>query len=249
MSGHSKWAQTKHKKAQVDARRGKLFTKIIRELTSAARVGGGDPEANPRLRSAISSAKAVNMPQDNIIRAIKRGTGELEGVAYEQVTYEGYGPGGTAVLVDALTDNRNRTTAEIRHQFARHNGNLGESGCVAWLFHQRGYLIFERAKVDEDLLMEAALEAGAEDIREDEARLEVITPPASFEVVKKALEDKGLPYILAEVTMVPQTYVKLSGKEAEHMLKLMDALEDCDDVQRVYANFDVPDEVIEAFKE
>lgn len=248
MSGHSKWAQIRHKKAAVDARRGKLFTKTIRELTAAARAGGGDSEANPRLRSAIASAKGVNMPQENIMRAIKRGTGELGDVSYESVTYEGYGPGGTAVYVEALTDNRNRTSAEIRYLFSRHNGSLGESGCVSWLFQHRGYFVFDRGSVDEDLVMEKALEAGAEDVREEETKLEVISLPAKFEEVKKTFVASGLKYAVAEITMVPQTYVKLAGKEAEQMLRLMNGLEDCDDVQHVYANFDIPDDAIEAFK-
>lgn len=248
MSGHSKWAQTKHKKAVVDAKRGKIFTKIIKEMAVAARMGGGDPDANPRLRTAIAGAKAVNMPQENIVRAIKRGTGELEGVSYESVNYEGYGPGGVAVLVEALTDNRNRTTSEVRHLFSKNNGSMGESGCVSWLFHQQGYFLFERESVDEDLVMELALEAGAEDVREEETRLEVISAPSDFEGVKKAFDDKRLNYLVAEVTLVPQTYVKLTGKEAEQMLRLINGLEDCDDVQHAYANFDIPDEMIEAFK-
>jgi YebC/PmpR family DNA-binding regulatory protein len=248
VSGHSKWAQTKHKKAVVDAKRGKIFTKIIKEMAVAARMGGGDPDANPRLRTAIAGAKAVNMPQENIVRAIKRGTGELEGVSYESVNYEGYGPGGVAVLVEALTDNRNRTTSEVRHLFSKNNGSMGESGCVSWLFHQQGYFLFERESVDEDLVMELALEAGAEDVREEETRLEVISAPSDFEGVKKAFDDKRLNYLVAEVTLVPQTYVKLTGKEAEQMLRLINGLEDCDDVQHAYANFDIPDEMIEAFK-
>ncbi len=232
----------------MDAKRGKIFTKIIKEMAVAARMGGGDPDANPRLRSAIANAKAVNMPQEKIIRAIKRGTGELAGVSYESVNYEGYGPGGVAVLVEALTDNRNRTTGEVRHLLSKNNGSLGESGCVSWLFHPRGYFLFDRESVDEDLVMELALEAGAEDVREEDGRLEVISAPAAFEEVKQAFDAKGLKYLLGEVTMVPQTYVKLTGKEAEQMLRLMNALEDCDDVQHVYANFDIPDEIIEAFK-
>lgn len=249
MSGHSKWAQTKHKKAVVDARRGKLFTKIIREITVAARMGGGDPEANPRLRNAIASAKAVNMPKDNITQAIKRGTGELEGVSYEHATYEGYGPGGVAILVDVLTDNKNRAASEIRYIFSKNNGSLGETGCVSWLFHHKGYILFEKGDVNEERLLEVALEAGAEDVREDEGRFEVITDPKAFDAVKRAFDEEGLKYSMAEVTMVPQSDVKLVGKEAEQMLRLMNALEDCDDVQHVYANFDIPDSIIEGFKE
>ncbi len=248
MSGHSKWATTKHKKAAVDARRGKLFTKLTKEITVAAKLGGGNPDNNPRLRAAIAKAKAVSMPADNIQRAIKKGTGELPGVAYEEVTYEGYGPGGVAVLVEVLTDNKNRTVSDIRHLFSKYGGSLGEAGSVAWMFSKKGYFVFSKAEVDEDRLMEAALEAGAEDVREqpEEGTLEVVTDPAAFDDVKKAFDDRGLKYQVAELTMLPQTYIRLEGKQAEQMIRLMNAIEDSDDVQNVYANFDIPDEVMEA---
>jgi len=246
MAGHSKWAQIKRKKAATDAKRGKIFTKLIREITVAARLGGGNPENNPRLRAAIAAARAENMPKENIERAIKRGTGELDGgVNYEEITYEGYGPGGVAVLIEAMTDNRNRTIAEIRRIFSRCNGNLGESGCVSWMFEKKGLIVVDKGKVDEDTLMEVALEAGAEDIKEGEREYEVITSPKDFEEVKKALADRGIEYQMAEVTMYPQTVVKLEGKEAEQMLRLMEMLEDNDDVQRVYANFDIPEKAME----
>jgi len=246
MAGHSKWAQIKRKKAATDAKRGKIFTKLIREITVAARLGGGNPENNPRLRAAIAAARAENMPKENIERAIKRGTGELDGgVNYEEITYEGYGPGGVAVLIEAMTDNRNRTIAEIRRIFSRCNGNLGESGCVSWMFEKKGLIVVEKGKVEEDTLMEVALEAGAEDIKEGEREYEVITSPKDFEEVKKALADRGIEYQMAEVTMYPQTVVKLEGKEAEQMLRLMEMLEDNDDVQRVYANFDIPEKAME----
>ncbi|RLA86668.1 MAG: YebC/PmpR family DNA-binding transcriptional regulator [Deltaproteobacteria bacterium] len=246
MAGHSKWAQIKRKKAATDAKRGKIFTKLIREITVAARLGGGNPENNPRLRAAIAAARAENMPKENIERAIKRGTGELDGgVNYEEITYEGYGPGGVAVLIEAMTDNRNRTIAEIRRIFSRCNGNLGESGCVSWMFEKKGLIVVEKGKVEEDTLMEVALEAGAEDIKEGEREYEVITSPQDFEEVKKALADRGIEYQMAEVTMYPQTVVKLEGKEAEQMLRLMEMLEDNDDVQRVYANFDIPEKAME----
>ena len=246
MAGHSKWAQIKRKKAATDAKRGKIFTKLIREITVAARLGGGNPENNPRLRAAIAAARAENMPKENIERAIKRGTGELEGgVNYEEITYEGYGPGGVAVLIEAMTDNRNRTIAEIRRIFSRCNGNLGESGCVSWMFEKKGLIAVEKDKVDEDTLMEVALEAGAEDIKEGEREYEVITSTKDLEGVKKALADHGIEYQMAEVTMYPQTVVKLEGKEAEQMLRLMEMLEDNDDVQRVYANFDIPEKAME----
>jgi len=246
MAGHSKWAQIKRKKAATDAKRGKIFTKLIREITVAARLGGGNPENNPRLRAAIAAARAENMPKENIERAIKRGTGELDGgVNYEEITYEGYGPGGVAVLIEAMTDNRNRTIAEIRRIFSRCNGNLGESGCVSWMFEKKGLIVVDKDKVDEDTLMEVALEAGAEDIKEGEREYEVITSPKDLEGVKKALADHGIEYQMAEITMYPQTVVKLEGKEAEQMLRLMEMLEDNDDVQRVYANFDIPEKAME----
>jgi len=243
MSGHSKWSSIKHKKGAADAKRGKIFTKLIREITTAARIAGGDPEANSRLRVAIAQAKAENMPKDNIEKAIKKGTSVGEGGEnYEEQMYEGYGPGGTAVLVATLTDNKKRTTAEIRHAFSRLNGNLAEPGAVAWQFQKKGLITFEKESVDEDRLMELALEAGAEDISDAGDEMEVYTDLSDFEKVKKAFDDAGLKYIGAEISMVPQATVKLEGKHAETMLKLMDALEDSDDVQHVYANFDISTE-------
>jgi YebC/PmpR family DNA-binding regulatory protein len=244
MSGHSKWSSIKHKKAATDARRGKIFTKLIKEITVAARMGGGDQDANPRLRTAIQAAKSENMPKDNIERAIKKGTGELEGVNYEESIYEGYGPGGAAVLIESLTDNKNRTVADIRHIFSKAGGSMGESGCVAWMFDKKGYIAVENKAVDEETLMEAALEAGAEDIREDDSNFEVITALEDFEAVKAAIDGAAIPYILAEVTMLPQSTTFLKGKEAEQMIKLMEALEDCDDVQKVYTNADIPEEIV-----
>ncbi|GAB4437076.1 MAG: YebC/PmpR family DNA-binding transcriptional regulator [bacterium] len=243
MAGHSKWAQIKHKKAAVDAKRGKIFTKIAKEITVAVRLGGKDPEMNPRLRTVIAKAKGVNMPNDNIERAIKKGTGELADFQYEEITYEGYGPGGVAVLVEAMTDNKNRTVSEIRHLFSKYNGNLGETGCVSWVFEQKGYFVFDGADITEDELMEIAIEAGAEDVRNDDGSLEVITDPADFEKVKEAFDKKGLKYSVAEVTKIPKNYVEIKDKDAENMMKLFDALEDHDDVQNVYANFDIPDDV------
>ena len=244
MSGHSKWSSIKHKKAATDAKRGKIFTKLIKEITVAARMGGGDLDANPRLRTAIQAAKSENMPKDNIERAIKKGTGELEGVNYEESIYEGYGPGGAAVLIESLTDNKNRTVADIRHIFSKAGGNMGESGCVAWMFDKKGYIAVENKVVDEDTLMEAALDAGAEDIREDDSNFEVITAPEDFEAVKTAIDGASISYIVAEVTMLPQSTTFLKGKEAEQMVKLMEALEDCDDVQKVYTNADIPEEIV-----
>ncbi len=246
MSGHSKWASIKHKKGAVDAKRGKIFSKLIKEITVAARLGGGDPMGNPRLRSAIQAAKAENLPKDNIERAIKKGTGELEGTSYEEVNYEAYGPGGVAVMIDCLTDNKNRTVADLKHIFDRHGGSFGEPGCVSWIFKKRGLIVFARNKVEEEKLFDLALEAGAEDIDEGETEFEVITDPSDFESVKKAFDDAGLDYTLSEVSMVPQNTVKLEGKGAEQMLNLMEALEDNDDISHVYANFDIPDEVMEA---
>ncbi|OGW13876.1 MAG: transcriptional regulator [Nitrospinae bacterium RIFCSPLOWO2_12_FULL_45_22] len=244
MSGHSKWASIKHKKAAVDARRGKVFTKLIKEITVAARLGGGDLEANPRLRTAILAAKANNMPQDNIQRAIKKGTGELPGTSYEEASYEGYGTGGIAVLVNILTENKNRTLSEIRYIFSKNGGSLGEAGCVSWLFEKKGQILVEEGKVDEDELFMVALEAGAEDVRKDGSTYEIITQAKDFEVVKKALEAHGVEVSVAEITMLPQTTVKLESKQAQQMLKLMETLEDHDDVQHVYANFDIPEEVM-----
>ncbi len=245
MSGHSKWSTIKHKKGAQDAKRGKIFTRLIKEITVAARMGGGDPNANPRLRSAIQTAKGENLPKDRIERAIKKGTGELEGTHYEEAVYEGYGPGGAAVMVESLTDNKNRAVADIRHIFAKNGGNLGENGCVAWMFDKKGYLVVEGDKVDEETLLEVALEAGAEDVREDGRNFEVICAPEDFEAVKSAIEEAAIPYIDAEVTMLPQSTTSLAGKQAEQMIRLMEALEDCDDVQKVYTNADIPDDVVE----
>ncbi len=246
MSGHSKWASIKHKKGAMDAKRGKVFTRLIKEITVAARLGGGDPEGNPRLRTAIQAAKAENMPKDNIERAIKKGTGELEGVSYEEANYEAYGPGGVAVLIDCLTDNKNRTVADIKHICDRHAGRLGEPGCVSWMFEKKGVIVFDRENADEEQLLELALDAGAEDVKEEGTQFEVITDTADFEAVLKAFDDAGLSYNLAEVTMVPQTTVKLEGKKAQQMLDFMEALEEHDDINHVSANFDIPDEVMEA---
>jgi len=245
MSGHSKWSSIKHKKAATDAKRGKIFTKLIKEITVAARSGGGDESANPRLRAAIQAAKSENMPKDNIERAIKKGTGELEGVSYEESVYEGYGPGGAAVMVESLTDNKNRTVAEIRSIFGKNGGSLGENGCVAWMFKKKGYIAIESTSVGEDKLMEIALDAGAEDIRQDNGNFEVITAPGDFEAVKEAIEQASIPYLDAEVTMLPQNTTNLAGREAEQMVRLMELLDDCDDVQKVYTNADIPEEVME----
>lgn len=244
MSGHNKWSTIKHKKGAADAKRGKIFTKLIKEISIAAKLGGGDPAANPRLRTAIDKAKGENMPKDNIERAIKKGTGGMEGVVYEEIMYEGYGPGGVAVLVEVMTDNRNRTVAELRSIFAKANGNMGETGCVAWMFDKKGLINYDKS-VDFDALFEAALEAGAEDVVEDDGQIEVITEPAAFIEVREALEAKGFKHQNAEITMIPQTQVVLEGKQAESMLKMMDKLEDCDDVQNVYANFDISDDEME----
>jgi len=245
MSGHSKWSSIKHKKGAADAKRGKIFTKLIREIMVAAKEGGGDPVGNARLRNAILAAKAENMPKDNITRAIKKGTGELEGANYEETLCEGYGPSGVAILVDILTDNKNRTMAEVRHAFTRCNGNIGSTGCVAWMFDKKGLFSFEKGKVDEEKLMEVALDAGAQDINDEESTVEVLTDPKDFEKVKEALDKHELTYAFAKVTMIPQNTVKLNEKEAEQNLKLVETLEDLDDVQNVHANFDIPDEILE----
>jgi YebC/PmpR family DNA-binding regulatory protein len=245
MSGHSKWANIKHKKGAADARRGKIFTRLIKEITMAARLGGGDQNANPRLRAAIQAAKSENMPKENCERAIKKGTGELEGVSYEEIIYEGYGPGGAAVLVESLTDNKNRAVADIRHIFSKCGGNLGENGCVAYMFDKKGLIEVPKDGVEEERLMETALEAGAEDIRDEEDIFEVITDPHAFEEVKEALDASAIVYGLAEVTMIPQIYTQLTGKEAEQMVRLMDMLEDCEDVQKMHTNADIPDELME----
>ncbi|MGD9973706.1 MAG: YebC/PmpR family DNA-binding transcriptional regulator [Desulfatirhabdiaceae bacterium] len=245
MSGHNKWSTIKHKKGAADAKRGRIFTRLIKEITIAARMGNsGDPNANPRLRSAILAAKTENMPKDNIDRAIKKGAGELEGVSYEESTYEGYGPGGAAILVDSLTDNKNRAVAEIRHIFNKYGGSMGENGCVSWMFTKKGYMSVPKENISEDRLMEVALEAGAEDVRDDENAFEVITSPADYETVKTALETASIPFEDAEITMLPQTTLMLKGKEAETMIRLMDAFEDCEDVQKVYTNADIPDDMV-----
>ncbi len=245
MSGHSKWAGIKHKKAVVDAKRGKIFSKLSKEISVAAKMGGGNPDMNPRLRLAVEKAKGVNMPSDNIKRAIMKGTGELPGTNYEETVYEGYGPGGVALMIEVLTDNKNRTVGEIRHIMARHNGNMGEAGCVAWMFDKKGYILVDKKAVGEDEIMSLALDAGAEDFRSDpgEENYEIITAPEEFNRVKEFLEQKNIPLALAEITMIPQSYVKLEAGDAAKMLKLMEALEDHDDVQNVYANFDIPDDI------
>jgi YebC/PmpR family DNA-binding regulatory protein len=244
MSGHSKWSTIKHKKAAQDAKRGAMFTKVIKELTVSARLGGGDPDMNPRLRTAMLKAKAVNMPQDTMQRAIMKGTGELPGVSYEEITYEGYGPGGVAMIATALTDNRNRTVAEIRKIFSKNGGNLGETGCVAWMFQKKGLIVVDKDKIDEDELLALALEAGAEDVRPVDAIYEVITDTESFEAVKQEIAGKGIEPVSAEVSLIPQSTVRLEGNQARQLLKLMDELEEHDDVQNVYANFDIPEEVL-----
>jgi YebC/PmpR family DNA-binding regulatory protein len=246
MSGHSKWSTIKRKKGAADAKRGKVFSKVIKEITIAARIGGGDPEGNPRLRAAILLAKNENMPKDNIDRAIKKGTGDLEGATYEEIIYEAYGPGGVAILTQVLTDNKNRTVADIRHIFTKNNGSMGETGCVAWMFEKKGYIVFDKSKIDEEALMEWGLEAGVEDIREQEEEWEVITSLEDFEKTRAALETKKWIPQVAELTMIPKNTVTLEGKNAEQMLRLMEALEDNDDVQNVYANFDIPEKVMEA---
>ena len=239
MSGHSKWHSIKHKKAATDAKRGKMFTKLIKEITVAARMGGGDPEANARLRKAISDAKGMNMPADNIKRAVMKGTGELAGSSIEEISYEGYGPGGVAVMVEVLTDNRNRTVSELRHVFDKYGGNLGENGCVAWMFTKRGYILIPIQGLGEDDAMNVAIEAGADDFSTQGENYEIMTAPESFDGVLAELKGKGLEPTTAEVSMVPQNYVKLEGRPAQQMIKLMDALEDHDDVQNVHANFDI----------
>ena len=245
MAGHSKWANIKHRKAAQDAKRGKIFTRLIKEITVAARLGGGDPEANPRLRQAVDKALANNMPKDNIDRAIKRGTGELEGVSYDEINYEGYAPGGVAVLVECMTDNKNRTVSEIRHIFSKNGGSLGENGCVEYLFNKVGMLVLEGDDLDEDTVLEAAMEAGAEDMEAEDGQFTVYTDPQDFDDVKANMEAAGWQPSVAEVTMKPDTTVHVEGKQAEQVLKLLEALEDLDDVQNVYANYDIPDEVLE----
>ncbi|MBI5486651.1 MAG: YebC/PmpR family DNA-binding transcriptional regulator [Deltaproteobacteria bacterium] len=248
MSGHSRWSTIKHKKGAADAKRGKVFTKVIKELTVAARMGGADADSNPRLRRALDSARANNMPSDTVTRAIKRGTGELEGVNYEEIVYEGYGPGGVAILVDTLTDSKNRTVGEIRQLFTRHNGNMGESGCVGWMFNKRGILTVPKPKATEDRLMEVGLDAGIEEIIDQGENWEVQTAPDKIDVVKKALVAVDIEVTEAKFEKIPQTTVRLEGRPAETMLKLYEALEEHDDVQAVWANFDIPDDVMEGLE-
>jgi YebC/PmpR family DNA-binding regulatory protein len=245
MSGHSKWSTIKRKKGKADAERGRVFTKLIREIAVAARSGGGDLESNPRLRTAVDAARSANMPTVNIDKAIKRGTGELPGVSYEEQTYEGYGPQGIAIFIETLTDNKNRTTSEIRHILVRNGGHMGEVGCVSWMFHQKGSITVDKSKVQEDELMNVALDAGAEDVSDEKEFFEIVTAPGSLEKVKKAVTDAGFPILAAQMTRYPQTYVPLDAKAAEQTVRLMDIIEEHDDVQKVYSNFDIPDEIME----
>ncbi|MDH3582524.1 MAG: YebC/PmpR family DNA-binding transcriptional regulator [Hyphomicrobiales bacterium] len=246
MSGHSKWHSIKHKKGAADAKRGKLFTRIIKELTIAARDGGGDVDSNPRLRTVVADAKAANMPADNIKRAIRRGTGEEPGVSYEEITYEAYGPGGAALLIDVVTDNTNRAVGEIRHLLSKHGGNLGTTNSVAWMFEKRGYMVIERAGTNEEALMAAAIDAGADDFREDDDNWEVVSSPERHEQVAAALKAVGAEPVTSEISMLPQTLVKVEGKQAQQLIKLMELLEDHDDVQHVWSNFDIEAKEIEA---
>lgn len=246
MAGHSKWANIKHKKGREDAKRGKIFTKLIKEITVAARMGGGDPSANPRLRTAISAAKSENMPKDNLERAIKKGTGELEGVDYEEIVYEGYGPGGAAVIVEVLTDNKNRAIAEVRHIFTKWGGNIGSNGCVGWMFDKKGIIVVNKEDVEEEILMEIAIDAGAEDVKDEDGAFEVITEPEDFHVVKEAIDNAEIKHIMAEVTLIPQNDTSLTGKDAEKMLSMMEFLDACDDVQNVHTNADIPDDIANA---
>ncbi|ADN02078.1 YebC/PmpR family DNA-binding transcriptional regulator [Spirochaeta thermophila] len=243
MSGHSKWATIRHKKAAMDAKRGKVFTKLIKEISVAARTGGGDPEANPRLRTAILKAKAANMPKENIERAIKKGTGELEGADYTEIVYEAYGPGGVAIIIEALTDNKNRTASEVRHILSKHGGSLGETGCVSYLFKKRGLITFDATKYTEDEIIEAALEAGAEDVSSDGEVIEVLTDPSSFEEVQQGLTEKGFEYETAEISLIPDARITVDKETAEKVLKLIEALEDNDDVQSVSTNLELPDDL------
>jgi YebC/PmpR family DNA-binding regulatory protein len=246
MSGHSKWHSIKHKKGAADAKRGKIFTRIIKELTVAARAGGGDPDTNPRLRTIIADAKANNMPADNIKRAIRRGTGEEPGVSYDEAQYEAYGPGGAAMIIEVLTDNKNRTAGEIRHLLEKHGGNLAAPNAVAWMFHKKGYIVVEKTKADEEKLMSAVLDAGADDLIDDEDNWEVFSTPDVFPAVNDAVKQLGIEPATAKVSMIPQNYVKLEGKAAQQMVKLMESLEDHDDVQNVSSNFDISEKEIEA---
>jgi YebC/PmpR family DNA-binding regulatory protein len=246
MSGHSKWHTIKHKKGAADAKRGKIFTRIIKELTVAARAGGGDIDSNPRLRTIVAEAKSVNMPADNIKRAIQRGTGELPGVSYEEINYEGYGPGGAAVIVETLTDNKNRTVGEIRHVLSKHGGNLAAENSVAWMFDKKGYIVVEKTKADEDALMAAALDAGADDMRDDGEAWEIVSAPEGFQKVLEAVKGLGIEPGAAEIAFLPQNYVKLEGKAAQQMIKLMDALEEHEDSKKVWSNADIEEKEIEA---
>src|SRR6478752_2119818 len=246
MSGHSKWHTIKHKKGAADAKRGKIFTRIIKELTIAARNGGGDADMNPRLRTIIAEAKASNMPADNIKRAIRRGTGEEPGVSYEEVQYEAYGPGGAAMIIDVLTDNKNRTVGELRHMLEKHGGNLASSNAVAWMFTKKGYIVVEKAKADEEKLLGAVLDAGADDMQDDDDNWEVLSAPEAFMAVRDAVKQLGIEPATAQVSMIPQNYVKLEGKVAQQMLKLMEVLDDQDDVQHIWSNFDIAEKEIEA---
>jgi len=246
MSGHSKWHSIKHKKGAADAKRGKIFTRLIKELTVAARAGGGDPDMNPRLRTIIADAKQNNMPADNIKRAIRRGTGEEPGVSYEEAQYEGYGPGGAALIIDVLTDNKNRTVGELRHLLEKHGGNLAAANAVAWMFTKKGYIVIEKAKADEEKLMSAVLDAGADDLQDDVDNWEVFSAPDVFPAVHDAVKGLGLEPATAQVSMIPQNYVKLEGKPAQQMVKLMESLEEHDDVQHVWSNFDIAEKEIEA---
>jgi YebC/PmpR family DNA-binding regulatory protein len=244
MSGHSKWSTIKHKKGAADSKRGKIFTKLIKEITVAARMEGGDPDANPRLRAAILAAKNENMPKDNVERAIKKGTGDLEGVTYEEIIYEGYGPGGAAVYIESLTDNKNRAVADIRSILNKSGGNLGENGCVSWMFEKKGYFAVDKTTVDENFLIEVTIDAGAEDVIEDTSNFEIITDPKSFESVKEALDNASISFVVSEITMLPQTSVELKEKDAEKMMRLIELLEDCDDVQKIHTNADVPEKMV-----
>jgi YebC/PmpR family DNA-binding regulatory protein len=246
VSGHSKWSTIKRKKGAIDAKRGKIFTRLIKEITVAARSGGGDPDGNPRLRSAIAGAKTENMPKDNIERAIKKGTGELEGAVYDEITYEGYGPSGVAVLVDCMTDNRNRTVAEVRHCFSKNGGNLGESGCVSFLFDRKGVIVVDKDTISEEKLMDIALDAGAEDVLEEENEFQVLTNPDDFNTVREHLEKNGITLLEASIAMIPQTTVDIDDeKTARRILNLMEMLEDNEDVQNVYSNFDIAADILE----
>jgi len=246
MSGHSKWHTIKHKKGAADAKRGKIFTRIIKELTVAARAGGGDPNMNPRLRTIIAEAKASNMPADNIKRAIQRGTGELPGVSYEEITYEAYGPGGVAIMIETLTDNKNRTVGEMRHTLTKYGGNLGEANSVAWMFEKKGYIVVEKAKIDEDKLMAAVIDAGGDDMRDDDDNWEIVTPPDAYEPVLEAVKGMGIEPAASEIAMLPQNYIKLEGKSAQQMVKLMDVLEEHEDTKKVWTNADIEEKEIEA---